>query len=173
MPQLAVASTAEAWAKRGTSFFTEQRYLYAMESFKKAKLHYKASIAEAYYLRDQARATPIWSGPRGSASSKKAFLIAAEAFIFCAAPATGDTRLAYLKAAGECFVGHGDDSRAADTYLDAQEYTYAAKLCRKVGRFDDAVEIIQKHYDKIPRSVAESIMNVVRLFYFRNPRSRR
>ncbi|KAF7986147.1 hypothetical protein HWV62_38516 [Athelia sp. TMB] len=171
VPQLATRSTKEAWSKKGRSFFINKRYLYAMEAYQKAGEDHNALIANAYYLRDEAQRTPIKSGPRGDAASKSAFLNAANAFLACAAQAPAAT-IKYFKSAADCFVKSGDDSRAADTYLKAGEYEVAAKLYRNVGRFEDAVNTIQQHPQRINAAVADSIMDVTRLVYLRDPESK-
>ncbi|KZP30395.1 P-loop containing nucleoside triphosphate hydrolase protein [Athelia psychrophila] len=170
VPRLAVPSTTEAWKKKARSFFRNRRYLYAMEAFEKAHMGHDSLVARAYYLRFEAHKIPIKRGPRGDAASKAAFLSAAEAFLTCAAPAATQK---YLRFAGDCFVSSGEDSRAADTYFEAGQYEVSAKLYRKVGRFDDAVNTIQRYPQKIPADVAASIMDVARLVYLRDPHSRR
>lgn len=169
VPRLAVRSTTEAWKKKARSFFRNRRYLYAMEAFKKAHMEHDSLVANAYHLRAEALKVPIKKGFRGDVESKAAFIRAADAFLTCAAPFTTPK---YFRFAGDCFIASGADSRAADAYLEAGQYEIAAKLYRKVGRFEAAVSTIKHHPESIPTDVAESIMDVARLVYLRNPHSR-
>jgi hypothetical protein len=127
----------------------------------------EVAVANAYSLREQARTIPLGLRQNEDAPSKAAFFVAAEAFIKCADAATKEKR-AYYRIAGECFVNHGDNNKAAQVYLDAEEYTLAAQLYRKEGRFDDAIRVIQAYRDMIQPNVVESILDVVRLVYFRH-----
>ncbi|KZP15184.1 P-loop containing nucleoside triphosphate hydrolase protein [Athelia psychrophila] len=170
IPRLAVPSTTEVWKEKARSFFRKRRYLYAMEAFEKAHMEHDSLVARAYYLRFEAHKIPIKRGPRGDEASKAAFLSAAEVFLTCAAPAATQK---YLIFAGDCFVSSGEDSRAADAYFEAGVYEIAAKLYRKVGCFEDAVNTIQQYPQKIPADVAASIMHAARLVYLRDPYSRR
>lgn len=140
-----------------------------MQAFEKAHMEHDTLVAKAYYLRFEARKVPIKGGPCGDVKSKAAFTIAAEAFLACAASTT--TRK-YFGLAGDCFVSSGADSRAADAYLEAGQYEMSAKLYRKVGRFEDAVNTVQQHSPDFSVDVADSIVDVARFIYLRDPLSR-
>ncbi len=70
--------------------------------------------------------------------------------------------------AGYCFEHCGEDRKAAQAYLNAEEFTLAAKLYRKSGLFDEAVDVVQSHKDQIPQDVVDGIIGVARLFYFKS-----
>ncbi|KIM79445.1 hypothetical protein PILCRDRAFT_10278 [Piloderma croceum F 1598] len=63
-------------------------------------------------------------------------LAGSSAFLDCALAATKEKR-AYFHIAGDCFISHGDNMKAAWAYLDGKEYALAAERYRKAGLFDD------------------------------------
>lgn len=138
-----------------------------MHCFKRAGMLREVAVADAYSLREQARTITSRHRQDEATPSKAAFLVAAEAFVKCAVAAPKETR-AYYRIAGECFVNHGDNLKAAQVYLDAEEYTIAAQLYRKEGHFDDVVHVVRSYRDRMQPNVVESILNIVRLFYLRN-----
>jgi hypothetical protein len=130
-------------------------------------MHREVAVANAYSLREKAQRMPSVHRQLQDSPSKAAFLVAAKAFIDCAVAATKEKR-AYYKIAGDCFDNHGDHKKAAQAYLNAEEYTLAAQLYRKDGRFEDAIQVIQVHREDMESNVVESILGVARLVYFRN-----
>ena len=58
LPQLANASTPQAWSKTGRMLFKNRQYLQAMHCYEHANLHRERDAAEAQYLRDRARKMP-------------------------------------------------------------------------------------------------------------------
>lgn len=130
-------------------------------------MYHKAAVANAYYLRGQAQTIPSGHCQYEDSSSKAAFLVAAKAFVDCAVTAAKEKRT-YYRIAGECFASHGDNEKAAQAYLNAEEYTRAAKLYRMDGRFEDAIHVIENHREKMEPDVVENILGVIRLVYFRN-----
>lgn len=75
---------------------------------------------------------------------------------------------AYLRNAADCFEKALDDFKAAHAYAQAEEFTAAAKLYRKCAKFDEAVEIVTNYRPFIELEVAENIIDVARLFYFKS-----
>lgn len=169
VPRLAVSSSPQEWAATGVDLFQRKQYIQAMECFGRANLHREVDVCHAYSLRERARAVPVSPHKNGDALSKAAFLAAAEAFIDCAAAAFKDgERRGYLRIAGECYAQNDDNSKAAQAFFNAQEYTLAAQCYRKAGCFDDAIGVIQSHKEEILPEVVESIVDVVRLVYLRD-----
>lgn len=168
VPRLAVSSSPQEWGATGVDLFQRKQYLQAMECFERAGLHREVDVCRAYSLRERAQSVPISSQKNGDALAKAAFVAAAEAFITCAEAASKDMeRRGYFRIAGECYIKNDDNSRAAELFLRAKEYTLAAQHYRKAGLFDVAVEVIQTHREDIPPDVVESIVDVARLVYFR------
>lgn len=124
-------------------------------------MHREVAVANAYSLREQARVLP--SGYH----QKAAFLLGAQSFIECANSAKKEKN-AYFRIAGECFVSHGDNDKAAQAFHDGEAYTLAAKLYRKGGRLDDAISIIRAHQNQMQAEVVDSIVGVARILYFKN-----
>jgi tetratricopeptide (TPR) repeat protein len=165
MPHLAVSSTPEEWGDMGKELFQNKRYLQAMHCFERANQMREKAVANAYYLREQARLLPIIS-PRQSEPRSVAFVKTAEAFLDCANSASKDART-YFSNAADCFESGGDIRRAAKAFLDAENFTRAVQLYRKEGMFDEALQVIQGHGQTVDANVSESVINVARLYYFK------
>ncbi|KAJ7479993.1 hypothetical protein B0H11DRAFT_1263344 [Mycena galericulata] len=163
-PKLAISSTAAEWEEQGRKLFANKRYRQSKHCFERAFLPRQAAMAGAYYLRQEARKSPGGNNRRAIEARRTAFLEAAAAFLGCARE---DKTLAYFRIAAECFEEAGDDLQAAQTYKDAKEYTRATELYRKLGHFDDAVDLVKNHRKEIRPEVVTNVTNVARLFYFK------
>ncbi|EGN94529.1 hypothetical protein SERLA73DRAFT_114784 [Serpula lacrymans var. lacrymans S7.3] len=161
VPQLAVSSTPEEWRISGRSLFQHKRYYQAMHCFTRAGLEREASVTHAYHLRELARGHPLISLRRS-----ESFLVAAEAFLLCTQSSKAPKeKRAYFKAAADCFVHCGDDTRAAKAFVDASEFTLAAQHYRKAGKFHDAVQVIDAHRSQMNEAVVDKIIQVSRLYF--------
>lgn len=139
-----------------------------MHCFERAGLSREVAVSHTYYLRELARSTPIASSKSGVLSRQNAFLAAAEAFVECSGSAkSAKEKKAYLRSAGDCFEHARDDYRAAQSYVQAEEYNTAVKLYRKCARFDEAVAIVTRNRQEVEEEVAENLIGVARLFYFK------
>ena len=139
-----------------------------MHCFERASLPREMSVAHAYFLREVAR--KVTSGSRAKSKARsEAFTKAANAFIECAAIAMS-RRKDYFKNAGDCYEHGGDDRKAAKAYYDGEDFTRAAQLYRKVHMFDEAVEVIRAHQDRMDGTVVNQVRDVARLFYFKELR---
>ncbi|CDO74781.1 hypothetical protein BN946_scf185001.g29 [Trametes cinnabarina] len=164
VPQLAATSSAEDWAKMALELFNNRRYMQAMHCYERAGLVREKAVSNAYYLREVARTTSAHKGD--TAARTLAFITAAKAFISSAQDAVKEKR-AYYRIAAECYVQASDDYRAAQAYQDAAEFTLAAQHYRKAGKFDKAVEVVKLHKGQVAENVAESILEVSRLYFLR------
>lgn len=129
----------------------------------------EAAVSHAYFLREQAHRLPIGSSRTSQENRERAFLEAANAFRACGGMQLKSSSTYYLRA-GECFERSGDDVKAAEAYLSGKEYNKSAQLYRKVGRFDEAVEIIQSKKSQMDRDIVDKIKTVARLYYFNEKR---
>ncbi|KAK7064824.1 UvrD-like helicase ATP-binding domain-containing protein [Favolaschia claudopus] len=163
-PQLAISSTPAEWEDQGRKLFTNKRYRQAKHCFERALLPQQAAMAEAYHLRAEARKCPTSNNRQAIQTRKTAFLQAASAFMECAKE---EGTRAYFRIAAECFETVGEELLAAEVYLKAQAYTKSAELYRKLGKFDEAVDIVQKHKEEITPAVVSNVTNVARLFYYK------
>lgn len=136
-----------------------------MHCFERANMHREVAVAHAYYLREQARTSPV-DPKRSLYARSKAFLSAADAFLECAGAASTEQR-AYFQNAADCYVAGGDIPKAAQAFLSAEKFTHASQLYRKCGLFDEAVKVVKDHREGMQQDVADSIIGVSRLFYFR------
>ncbi|KAL7285962.1 hypothetical protein ACG7TL_001077 [Trametes sanguinea] len=162
--RLAVSSSPEDWAKMALELFNNRRYVQAMHCYERAGLAREMAVARAYYLREVARTTPIAKG--GNTARNLAYLTAAKAFSSCAQDAVTERRV-YHRIAAECYIHAGDDYRGAQAYENAFEFTLAAQLYRKAGKFEEAVAVVKNRRSQIPANVADSIVEVSRLFFLR------
>ncbi|CAL1697343.1 unnamed protein product [Somion occarium] len=166
LPQLATSSTAEEWAKTARALFDNRRYTQAIHCYERAGMYRERNIAQAYHLRERARAVSLLDSTRPSA-----FTTAARAFAHAAvASGTRPETRAYYRIAAECFSEAGDYRRAAQSYFSAEEFTRSAQCYRKANMFDKAVEVIKSHRDKIKQDDAEAILSIAKLYYFREHR---
>ena len=164
VPRLAMSSTAEDWAKTAQTLFNNRRYMEAMHCYERAGKTREKAVAHAYCLREVARTTPV---TRGDTSNQViAFVTAAEAFIASAQAAVTEKK-AYYRIAAQCYVDSGEDYKAAEAYLLATEYTLAAQHFRKAGKFEEAVNVIKQHKERMQVDVVERIVDVSRLYFLR------
>ncbi|KAI6137063.1 hypothetical protein F5141DRAFT_66140 [Pisolithus sp. B1] len=159
---LAVSSSLEEWAESGHSLFQHKRYTQAIHCFRRANMPREVRIAEAYHFRELARAT-VGVSPVGE--QRRAFAKAADAFVKCSSEAPSRERLQYYRTAAECYIRAADDRKAADAYLNAEEYELAAKRYRKAGIFNRTVDVLKSHSKKISRDCADELLTVCRLYY--------
>lgn len=174
VPKLAVSSSPEEWANTGRTLFNNRRYLQAMHAFERADMAREAKIAYTHHLRETARLIPP-TNKENLLARRKAFRDAAESFLVCAGSAKGKEQKVYYHNAGDCYEQGGncsdkveDYGLAARAYEYAKEYNPAVKLYRKSGMFDEAVNIVQHHRHEVEKDLAGSVLDVARLFYFRN-----
>lgn len=168
VPLLAVSSSPEEWERSGRSLFQNKRYLQALHCFERAGLSWEVVVSRTYYLREQARIIPASESRKNHQTRTAAFFVAAEAFLGCAKAAinTRDKRV-YYRNAGDCFERAEEKDRAARAYLEAHEYTTAAKLFRVCAKFDEAVDVVKRYRQEVDDEVAQNIFDVAKLFYFR------
>ena len=122
-----------------------------------------AAICEAFHLREVARAKV---GVASRKAQQDAFLTAADAFMASGNDAPpGKDKFQYYRNAADCYVRAEDDRKAADAYLDAQEYDLAARRFRKVGLFDKTLEVLHKYSKNLSSESSEELYTVCRLFY--------
>jgi tetratricopeptide (TPR) repeat protein len=162
VPQLAVKSSPKEWEDSGKVLFENKHYLQAMHCFQRANLPTNVAVANAYYLRELA----------GNISSKstheysKAFVKAGDAFVKCASTAVKQKR-AYYRIAGDCYEQADDPCKAAKAFTHAEDFTYAIKLYHKAERFEEALEIVKVHHERIDTEFVNQVKDAARLFYFK------
>ena len=148
------------------SLFLSKRYDQASIAFQRADCPHEAGVCDAYSLREKARSQPSTAGvPR-----EKAFIEAAVAFNSCAKTTPlewEDERRTYYRNAGECFSEGRRFGEAGKNYVEAEEYTLAARLYRKGGHFDEMVEVLQLHGNSIDTNLVRNLTQVARMFYFK------
>lgn len=167
---MATASAPQEWAEAAHTFFKSKRWLPATEAYERSGLLRERDIAEAYYLRDQARL--VAAGSRsGDRARKLAFKKAGDAFRKSGDQASmgwaATERLSYFRVAAECYCQAEEYSRAARAYSLAQDFAMAAMTYRKAGLFDEAMAIIRGHARSIDPDVVKAITDVACLEYLR------
>ncbi|KAG8220598.1 hypothetical protein J3R82DRAFT_2824 [Butyriboletus roseoflavus] len=165
VPQIAVSSTREEWKKSGRYLLDHKKYLQAMHCFDRASLPRMVAVCNAFHLREVAHAKVGVAPPR---AQQDAFLTAADAFMASGDDAPpGKEKLQYYRNAAHCYVRAEDDQKAAIGYISAQDYDQGARHFRKVGLFNETLEVLHKHSQKIPSESLEELYTVCRLFYCR------
>ncbi|KAH9992492.1 hypothetical protein BJV74DRAFT_397873 [Russula compacta] len=166
VPQLAVSSSPEEWAKMARTLFSHKRYFQAMHSYERAGMAREQAIAYAYHLREQARGIPVRNRP-GDNERRDAYVKVAEAFLTSAQEAAilreqGE----YYRIAAEAFLVLEDHARAAQAFEKGLKFTEAAQHYRQAGMFDETVSVIKNHRNSMDSSVADKLIDVARYFYF-------
>ncbi|KAJ6614863.1 hypothetical protein B0H10DRAFT_2042924 [Mycena sp. CBHHK59/15] len=163
-PRFAISSTAQEWEEQGRKLFDTKRYSAAKLCYERAYMPHEAAVASTYYLREEADSMP-GTNRRELTAKKAAFLDVASAFQNCARADSGKVAKTYFRRAGECFEHSGNDIQAIGAYRSACEFTRVAELYRKLGKFDEAVDIVQNHRQDIDPDVYDKVIHVARLFY--------
>ena len=146
--------------------FLNKRYEQASVALSRAGRNREARICDAYLLREKARliSTTV------SEARIRAFVTAAKAFVACARDSTSEQdneRLAYYRAAGECYSEAHDLKSAAVNYCIARQYTAAACAYREGGYFDEMVEVINRHRSAINDGLIERLETDAKVHYFK------
>jgi len=118
-----------------------KHYAQASTAFQRAGRNREAGICDAYLLREKARLIPTAT----SSARVQAFMTAANAFTTCAQDSPSkqvNERLAYYRAAGECYSEGCDLKNAGDSYQMARKYAAAARMYQEGGYFGEAVETL-------------------------------
>lgn len=164
LPVLASNSSMEEWADRAEQLFFNKNFYQAIHAYERAHDSRKRNVAEAYFLRTQA----IQKTGNRANSSTRSFFEAAVAFDRAAREAVDhDSQKVYFRIGAECYVRANEHVLAAAAYEHAMEYTNAAQQYRLVPRFRDAVRVVQTFRDRVDSTIAESILDVARLYYLR------
>ncbi|KAG1720128.1 uncharacterized protein EDB91DRAFT_1257152 [Suillus paluster] len=164
IPPLVVSFNPEEWASSGRSLFLHKLYSQAMHCFQHAGRLREVKVCEAYLLRETARSSIGVASPN---VQQKAFITAADAFADCGAAATGNEKCQYYHTLAACYVRGGEDLKAADTYLVAQEFGLAVKRYRKAGSFDRTLCVLTDYCTMIPEETATALWTACRLYYCR------
>ncbi|KAG9101942.1 hypothetical protein FS749_001473 [Ceratobasidium sp. UAMH 11750] len=167
MPQLSVSSSEADWAKSGRLLFNKRLYPQAMFCFEKAGLELERDIAAAYQARKEARLLLAKSASADRQTWRNSFTKAAKDFLGCAILSKGKQQISCYLRAAECFLQAEDWKSAAEAFFEAGEFDLAAKNFRRAGCFDEAVGVVKKHKDKIQKSLADEIVGIARLEFLR------
>ena len=146
--------------------FASKHYAQASVAFLSAGQDRAATICNAYLLRDKARMTSTTA----SATRNRAFITAANAFVACGQDSPSKQvkeRLAYYRAAGECYLEARDIKSAGESYRTAEQYATAARTYREGGYFDEMVEVITQHGDALDSGLLERLTSVAQMYYFK------
>ncbi|KAI0286423.1 hypothetical protein BC826DRAFT_1108859 [Russula brevipes] len=146
VPQFAVSSAPEEWAKMARTLFSHKRYFQAMHSYERAGMPREKAIAYAYHLREQARGIPIRNRP-GDNERRSAYTKVAGAFLASAQEATIlRERNEYYRIAAEAFLVLEEHAKAAQAFEKASKFTEALNTIvmrafyRKASRLFSSVE---------------------------------
>jgi tetratricopeptide (TPR) repeat protein len=164
----AATSSKDDWGKRAKNFFSLKQYDQAKDSYMRADNLRMAAVANAYVLQDIAQKMPDHLGT--TKTRPAAFESAAQAFLVCARDAheSGSSKYKdYHQLAAKCLEEAGNIIKAAENYRIAENFTKAALLFRRSGKFDDAYDIITNHSDKVAPEDLESVKDVTRLYYLK------
>ncbi|TFK51882.1 hypothetical protein OE88DRAFT_1699141 [Heliocybe sulcata] len=167
LPQLAVVSTQEEWSKAGRTLFDNRRYFQAMHCFERADMPQEYAIANAFHLRERAKANAGEPSVRA-----RSFKEAADAFAAVGnAASRANLKRRYMRHAADCFVEAGDDRSAGQAFYDAEEFDRAAHQYHKAGLFDEAVEVVRGR--EVDLRLKDKVVRTARLFYIQKKKLRK
>jgi tetratricopeptide (TPR) repeat protein len=149
------------------TLFLHKRYFQAMHSYERAGMPREKAIAYAYHLREQARGIPT-RNRSGDSERRNAYDKVAKAFLASAGEtgATSRERSEYYRVAAEAFLILEDHAHAARAFEKASKFTEAAQNYRHAGMFDETVAVIKNYGAAMDSSVAKTLTNVARYYYF-------
>ena len=146
--------------------FANKHYAQAKLAFQQAGKVQKAAICDAFLFRENARLV----SNNLVKERENAFMKAGEAFSSCAdksQPNEEDERLMYYANATECFHQGHKFKEAGDCFMHAEQYSKAACAYREGGHFDEMVEVLEGHKDKIEAKVLAQLTRVAKMNYFK------
>lgn len=146
--------------------FTNKRYAQALVAFHRAGKNREVTICHAFLLRENARVMP----DDQIKEKEDAFGEAGEAFSACAKASLSDQRreqLAYYTNAAECFSQGGRLKEAGECFVRAEKYSKAARAYREGAHFDEMVEVLEGHEDKIEATLLAQLKKVAQTNYFK------
>ncbi|KAI6128067.1 hypothetical protein EDD16DRAFT_170251 [Pisolithus croceorrhizus] len=155
-------STEEQWAASGHKLLNAGQFQEAIRCFTRAKSPRQARIARAYLLRQVATSTVE------NSERRKMFLAAAEAFARCANEAIGTQKISFYGGAAKCYALADNFLRAAIFYEKADDFNKAAGQYRKANCFDEIVQILKRHPDKITETYKDELFHECVVHYSRN-----
>ncbi|KAG1728187.1 P-loop containing nucleoside triphosphate hydrolase protein [Suillus paluster] len=164
IPPLVVSFDPEEWASSGRSLFLHKIYSQALHCFQCVGCLCKVKVCKAYLLRETVRSSVGVALPN---VQQKAFIMAADAFADCGTAATGNEKCQYYHTSAACYVRGGEDLKAADIYLAAQEFGLAVKRYCKAGSFDRMLRVLTDYRTIIPEETTTALWTACRLYYCR------
>ncbi|KAF8594570.1 P-loop containing nucleoside triphosphate hydrolase protein [Ceratobasidium sp. AG-I] len=163
MPQLGVSSSEADWAKSGRLLFNKGLYPQAMFCFEKADLLVERDIASAYQARKNARLLLA----KDRQTRRAAFRDAAKNFLDCAILSKGKQQTSCYLRAAECYLQAEEWKSAAESFLSANEFDQSAKNFRRAGCFSEAVGVVKQHRPDMTAGLADEIYGIARLQFLR------
>ncbi|KAI6095427.1 hypothetical protein EV401DRAFT_1188199 [Pisolithus croceorrhizus] len=145
-------SGPEQWAASGYKLFNTGQFQEAARRFERAKYLRQHQIAEAYRLREVAIST-LQAGER-----HEAFVAAAEAFVQCAGDTLDAEKTGFHREAAKCYALADRVHKAVECYIAADDFSGAAEQYRKAGCFDEIVQILSRHPEKITESCRNKLL---------------
>ena len=146
--------------------FTRKCYAQALVAFQRAGRTREVAICHAFLLRENARAVP----DDQVKARVDAFVEAGQAFFTCAKaslPHQARERLAYYANAAECFVQGHMLKEAGGCFVDAEQYSKAARTYREGGYFDEMVEVLKGNPHRIEANFLAQLTKVAQMHYFK------
>ncbi|KAG8989209.1 hypothetical protein FRB94_014588, partial [Tulasnella sp. JGI-2019a] len=161
VPQVAVQSTAQDWARQGQELFAKRLYAEASICFRQGKLPWLQNVAQIYAGRETARELPSTSVRRPALLKETA-----DAFNKAAveAPSINDAKDVYTQAAN-CYADAEDNARAAATFFLACRYSDSVWYYRLAGQLEEAMNIIADHGDNVDEEVKSAVTYLAKVAY--------
>jgi len=146
--------------------FHSKRYAQALVAFHRAGKAREVAICRAFLLRENARVVP----DDQVKEREDAFAEAGEAFSACVNEHLSHKRrerLVYYTNAAECFIQGRKLMEAGDCFVHAEQYSRAARVYREGGHFDQMVEVLEEHADKIEPNIVAQLKKIAQMNYLK------
>ncbi|KAG6331189.1 hypothetical protein ID866_7900 [Astraeus odoratus] len=158
-----VSSNPDEWAASGRKLFAASQFNEAARCFRRAGEPHQREfrIAEAFHLREDAkRIFPL-------SAARSTFLEAGKAFTSCAEETLNfESRMEYYNNAGDCYAQGNDVSGAGASYILAENFVAATRVYYNTERFEDIIQMFERHHVKIRPDYDSILFSVCRRHYY-------
>ena len=157
-----MSSTPEEWKERGAVYFDNRNYNAARYSFERAGDTNLINVCQAYILQQTAEELARNPSEQDRSQTKRAFILAAEAFDSLPAKTRKWQRIA-----AECFGKGGNHLRAAKCFESANIYDKTLMHFWEAKAIDEAARVLCANREQLPSDIVEKYEGRLRNHYVR------
>ncbi|KAG8893340.1 hypothetical protein FRB99_002039 [Tulasnella sp. 403] len=161
VPQVAVWSSEDQWAKQARDLFSKRLYEQAAFCFSKAEMPWWRDVTIAYGERQEAQKIPVNDPRRRQAFQKAACQFRAHA----SKASTMLDRLMLYTNAARCFVEAQEHHQAAECFAASQKYNDALWHYKIAKSFDEGLELISLYPSEVDSELVESFKYMAKIVF--------